>query len=430
MVQVSGSDRRFLFLQGPHGPWFHTLAGMLRTAGAEVWRVGFNAGDRAFWFGAPGYIPFRGRSEDWPGALSALIEAHRITDIVLYGDTRPVHAEAVAQGRQRGLTVHVFEEGYLRPYWVTYERGGSNGHSRLVEMSVAEMQAALARADPDQPVAPARWGEMRQHVVYGALYHTFVLFRNGDYRNFRTHRAIPIRREFALHLRRLLAMPFLGAERALRTAALVRSGHPYHVVLLQLEHDASFRTHGPFATMADFLATVIEGFARGAPEHHRLVFKAHPLEDGRAPIRAEIARLARAHGVARRVTYLPGGKLARVLAHARSAVTVNSTAAQQVLFRGIPLKAFGTAVYSKPEFVSDQPLHEFFAAPRRPDVRAYRDYRLYLLETSQIPGGFYSSQGRRSLLRQVVDMMLSPEDPYDALSSGTAAPRQQLRLVT
>ena len=28
---------------------------MLRNAGAQVWRVGFNAGERAFWFGAPGY---------------------------------------------------------------------------------------------------------------------------------------------------------------------------------------------------------------------------------------------------------------------------------------------------------------------------------------------------------------------------------------
>jgi capsular polysaccharide export protein len=34
------------------------------------------------------------------------------------------------------------------------------------------------------------------------------------------------------------------------------------------------------------------------------------------------------------------------------------------------------------------------------------------------------------LLRQAVDMMLAPEDPYDALRSGTAAPRQQLRVIT
>ena len=45
-------DRVFLLLQGPHGPFFHALARMLRAAGSTVWRVGFNAGDRAFWFHA------------------------------------------------------------------------------------------------------------------------------------------------------------------------------------------------------------------------------------------------------------------------------------------------------------------------------------------------------------------------------------------
>ena len=111
-------------------------------------------------------------------------------------------------------------------------------------------------------------------------------------------------------------------------------------------------------------------------------------------------------------------------------MTVNSTAAQQVLWRGLPLKIFGRAVYGKPEFVSSQPIAEFFARPSRPDSRAYRDFRRYLLETSQVPGGFYSKRGRRALLRQVVDMMLAAEDPYDALTLGTATPRQQLRLVT
>ena len=84
-------------------------------------------------------------------------------------------------------------------------------------------------------------------------------------------------------------------------------------------------------------------------------------------------------------------------------------------------------MFAKPEFVSTQPLEEFFAAPTRPDTRAYRLYRRYLLETSQVPGGYYSRRGRRQLTRVVVDMMLSPHDPYAALSSGTASPRQQLR---
>ena len=145
------SRRRFLFLQGPHGPFFHRLARMLRAAGAEVRRVGFNAGDRAFWFGGPGYIPYRGTPDDWPGTFAALLDEHAVTDIVLYGDIRPVHASAVRIARDRGLTVHVFEEGYMRPFWVTYERGGSNGHSRLMDMQIADMRAALERSDLEVP---------------------------------------------------------------------------------------------------------------------------------------------------------------------------------------------------------------------------------------------------------------------------------------
>lgn len=429
-MAVTGEGRRFLFLQGPHGPFFHRLGRMLRASGAEVWRVGFNRGDRMFWRDAAGFIAYRDGPEAWPGAFQRLVAAHQITDIVLYGDTRPIHAQAAALARAAGLTVHCFEEGYLRPYWVTYERGGVNGHSRLMQMSLDEMKAALAHSDMDLPDAPARWGDMRQHVFWGALYHWFVLTGFRDFRNYRPHRSVTVGREFVLHLKRLALMPLHRLERAVATRRIRHGGFPYHLVLLQLEHDASFQMHSPFRSMTEFLDLCVEGFARGAPRHHHLVFKAHPLEDGRVPVAREIARLAAARGVSDRVHFVRGGKLAQLLNAARSAVTVNSTAAQQVLWRGLPLKVFGAAIYAKPEFVSSQPLHEFLAQPNRPDSRAYRDFRHYLLETSQVSGGFYSARGRHELLRQVVDMMLAAEDPYDALSSGNAAPRQQLRLVT
>lgn len=429
MNKATGQARVFLFLQGPHGPFFHRLGAMLRKTGAEVWRVGFNAGDRAFWFHPKSFIPFRGTQADWPETFAGLVDGLGVTDIVLYGDVRQIHAQAVEEARRRGIMVHVFEEGYMRPYWVTYERGGSNGHSRLMQMSVADMQKALELSDMEAPLPPAHWGDMRQHIFYGALYHWFVMFRNGDYRNFRPHRGVSVFQEFLLYLRRLTLMPFSWADRKLATARIRLGGFPYHLCLMQLEHDSSFQKHSPFSTMPEFLKLVIDGFAEGAPGHHHLVFKAHPLEDGRVNTRRAIREAARAAGVEDRVHYVRGGKLAQLLNDARTAVTVNSTAAQQVLWRGIPLKVFGDAVYAKTEFVSDQPLPEFFAQPTRPDNKAYKDYRRYLLETSQLPGGFYSARGRRQLLRQVVDMMLAPDDPYDALRRGTAAPRQQLRVV-
>ena len=427
---MTGDGRTFLFLQGPHGPFFYRLGQMLTRAGATVWRVGFNAGDQAFWPDRRSYIPYLDTPENWPATFTALLSDKGVTDLVLYGDTRPIHAQAVAAARTAGLRIHVFEEGYLRPYWVTYERGGTNGHSRLMDMSVAQMRSALENSDMDSALPPASWGDMRQHIFYGALYHGFVLGMNRRYRNFRPHRALGVGKEFQLYLKRLLLMPVQAIERRVATLRVTHGGFPYHLALLQLEHDASFQAHSPFSTMTDFLDCVITGFASGAPPHHHLVIKAHPLEDGRAPIRRELRRLARAHGVAKRVHYVRGGKLAQLLDEARSAVTVNSTAAQQVLWRGIPLRTFGAAVYAKPEFVSQKPLPEFFASAERPDRRAYADYRRFLLETSQVAGGFYSARGRRQLLRQAVDMMLSEDDPYDALRLGTAAPRQQLRIVT
>jgi capsular polysaccharide export protein len=430
MTAITTDSRVFLFLQGPHGPFFNRLGKMLRLAGAEVWRVGFNAGDYAFWFHPQSYIAYKGTSSDWLDTFKALITEKNVTDIVLYGDTRPIHAAAVEEARRLGLTIHVFEEGYMRPYWVTYERGGSNGNSKLMDMNIANMQDALAQSDMEAPLPPGHWGDMRQHIFYGALYHWFVMFRNGDYRNFRPHRSLPVAKEFQLYIKRLLLMPFLAIDRLISTMRIRLGGFPYHLALLQLEHDSSFQKHSPFETMSDFLELVIEGFASGAPKHHHLVVKAHPLEDGRVPVRRDIKRLSRKLGIESRVHYVRGGKLAQLLNDARTAVTVNSTAGQQVLWRGIPLKVFGRAVYAQPEFVSDQPLAEFFEGASRPDNKAYKDFRRYLLETSQVPGGFYSARGRRQLLRQVVDMMLARHDPYDALALGTAAPRQQLRLVT
>jgi capsular polysaccharide export protein len=291
------------------------------------------------------------------------------------------------------------------------------------------MQAALAKVDLDLPDAPAIWGDMRQHMFWGALYHGCVALGFRAYANFRPHRALTVGQEFLLYLKRFLLMPFHRLERRIATARIRKGGFPYHLAILQLEHDASFRDHSPFSTMTEFLDLVMAGFAKGAPQHHHIVFKAHPLEDGRVPLAREVRRLAVLHGLTGRVHFLRGGKLAQLLNEARSAVTVNSTAGQQALWRGLPLRSFGAAVYAKPEFVSAQPLDAFFAAPNRPDTRAYRDYRHFLLETSQVVGGYYSARGRRALLRQVADLMLAPDDPYQALSSGSAAPRQQLRLV-
>ncbi|MEO1273825.1 MAG: capsule biosynthesis protein CapA [Pseudomonadota bacterium] len=422
------AERLFLFLQGPHGPFFSDLASQLRRAGAETHKIAFNAGDQHYWRSRDGLTPYRGTPDDWATYLEAYLDEHPVTDMVLYGDMRPIHATAARIARSRGIPLHCFEEGYLRPYWITYERGGVNGNSRLMQMGVPEMQARLAEQPGKLPEAPAQWGAIWHHILYGALYHFMVLFRNGRYQNFRPHRTISVRREWMLYLKRLALFPLHALDRRFQTRRLRRSGANFHLVLLQLAHDSSFRDHSDFKHISEFIGLCCHGFAVGAPKHHRLVFKTHPLEDGREPIYKIIRAAAERYGVADRVHMIRGGRLGEMLDQASSAVTVNSTAAQQALWRGLPLRAFGRSVYDKAEFVSHQPIEEFFANPRVPDVEAYMTYRQFLLETSQMPGGFYTASGRADAIRHVADRMLRLEDPYETIGARRAAPRPQLRV--
>ncbi len=419
-------QRVFLMLQGPHGPFFDRLGRLLRASGAQVWRCAFNAGDEFFWSDKAHLLRHEGSSAQWPAHLARIIAERNVTDIVLYGDVRPIHAAARAATKSLGLRLHVFEEGYLRPYWISYERGGSNGHSALLDISLPEMRAMLRDTASEVRRPPAKWGDMRQHKFYGAFYHFLVLVANRRYRQFTSHRALPVFDEFRLNLRRLILTPFHSATRAVQWRRFRLSGDPYLLVLMQLEHDSNLQGHSPFDTNRQFVEDVVAEFARSAPRHHHLLFKAHPLEDGRARNRRSIREAAARHGVADRVHYFRGGKLADMLAHARAVITVNSTAAQQALWRGLPVKALGSAVYCKPGLVSDQPLAEFLAHPRQPDTASYRAFRDYLLQTSQVPGGFYSRRSRAHALRLAADLILAPEDPYQALAVGRFQRRQQI----
>ncbi|QPH54279.1 capsule biosynthesis protein [Pontivivens ytuae] len=420
--------RSFLFLQGPHGPFIAALAARLQAAGHRCARIGFNGGDAAEWRGE-GFHACRGGVAELPELLDRLLPD--VTDVVLYGDYRPVHRVAAEAARAAGCRLHFLEEGYLRPHWITYERSGVNGNSPLMDLSLEEIVARAARLTRPDRAAPDQWGAMLGHMRHGLTYHARIALAARAWPEAPEHREIGAARERRTVLTALADLPARRLRRRFRERALMRTGAPYHVVLLQLGHDASVQAHSPYSGMAPFVADVARAFAESAPAHHHLVFKAHPFEDGRENLPREIRAAARRHALSDRVHFLEGEPLARLLDGAQSAVTVNSTAAQQALWRGLPVRTFGRAVYAKPGLVSDQPLTAFFAAPEPPDHAAYLAFRRYLLATSQIKGSFYTRGGREAVLRRLVDAILAESDPYEATERGAGVTdRPFLQLAT
>lgn len=409
---MAAEPRKFLMLQGPHGPFFLQLARRLRQAGHDVYRIGFNAGDGYFW-GRSHYQTFTNVDDSWEEYLSDFLAENEITDIVLYGDTRWRHSVALKLGRALGLRLHVFEEGYLRPFWATYERDGASGHSPLMNISIEEMEQALEFWNRQVAEVPAHWGELRQHIFYGALYHARVLWGSLFDQKYVSHRDRCIKAELRSHLKHLALLPYKVVRRYLAQRRILRSDYVYSLVLLQLAHDASIQSHSSFKDMISFIRLGLQDFANHAPKHMHLVFKAHPLEDYFQPLAEYTFKRAAQLGISDRVHFIEGGKLAQLLDRAFSVVTINSTGAQQALWRGLPLRALGRAVYAKPSLVSDQPLGAFFEDPTYPNREDYAIFRRFMMETSQVPGGFYSAQGRASLIRSVLPWLLDDKSQYE-----------------
>jgi len=422
------NPQNFLFLQGPHGPFFGKLGHSLLAAGYGVRKVGFNRGDRFFWPRALPYTAYTGAEPEWAQTLERIISAENITDIVLYGDARSLHATAVKAAKHHNLKLHCFEEGYLRPFWATYERSGSNGNSALMGMSIDDMRALIDEDSPEPFEVPTQWGPLWRHIWYGALYHLNLLFPSKTYAKYRPHRENSIADEFFNGVKAMATMPLRSIARRVATKRLLKRGDPYFLGLLQLGHDSSIIAHSAFDTNKQFVDLCIKEFSRGARSHYRLVFKTHPLDDGRDRLKSHIIASAAKNGIADRVDFIQGGKLGKLLDSATGAITINSTAAQQALWRGLPVRAIGDSVFKKDPLVSRQPLAKFFEQPTAPDRAAYLDYRRFLLQSSQVAGGFYTSKGRAALTRRVVDMMLAENGPYTRRDSAKKA-RPHLKLA-
>ena len=257
MATTNRNAGRFLFFAvGRMGPiFFDRLGRMIAPAAgrAKVWRVGFHPRRRrCSWRNRrpKAYLPsYRQHQRRGSSACAELFERswdHRTR--ASYGRCPAHSCRSDCPWRARAASPCMCsKKGYLRPYWVTYERDGTNGNSALMTMSVDDMRHALEKCDLELPDPPAHWGDMRHHIFYGAIYHFCVMALNRRYPPVQTTSrpdrgaGISAVSETAYGQCRSPSL-----ERRIASWRIRNGGFPYHLVLLQLAHDSSFRAHGPF----------------------------------------------------------------------------------------------------------------------------------------------------------------------------------------
>lgn len=394
--------RHFLFLQGLMGPFFERIGKVLANDGYEVSKVNFNGGDNFFWR-LPGGINYRGTLQDWPAFLKNLIQERGITDVLLFGDCRVHHMAAADVCRALHVPLHVFEEGYLRPDWVTLELGGVNGHSSLPrDPQYYQVEASLLPPEPAHSTVPSSF---RTRAYQGIAYNTADLLTRWYYPYWTNHRPWHPVTEGVGWLKRLSRRKAIAARTEETLSRLTASKAPYMLFPLQLDADAQVRLHSEFRGTQHSIEFVIASFAAHAPRDMLLIIKQHPLDNGLQDWRSIVARHGRKHGVLGRIGFIEGGDIALLVRDAKGVVTINSTTGTLALAKGIPVITLGQAIYGIEGITHKGSLDDFWSNPQPPDMVLFAAFRRVLTEYCLVPGGFFSDEAMDKLVCGVVSKL-------------------------
>ena len=378
--------KRILLLQGPVGPFFARLADSLRTVAAEVHKVNFNGGDCLFY--PTDALTWRGHPGDWPQFLAHVLEQRRIDIVLLFGDCRPIHRVARTLAQQHGVRLGAFEEGYLRPNFITFEQSGVNGYSQLPRQAEFYRHLECRPGKRELDVG----NTFRYAAVWAALYYLAAAIGRPWFPHYRHHRRLALSELYPWLRSAWRKALYAFRERAmlgLLTGALHRK---FFLVPLQTSVDSQVRQHSDFRSVAQFIRHVVSSFAARAPADVALVIKHHPLGRGFHDYTRLIGRLRDEFGLGQRLLFIHDQHLPTLFESMRGAVVINSTVGLSALSHNAPLKVCGVAIYDIQGLTFRGALEDFWqqADSFRPDPDLLRRFRAYLIEHAQINGSFYA----------------------------------------
>ncbi|MES2017067.1 MAG: capsular biosynthesis protein [Pseudomonadota bacterium] len=348
-------------------------------------KINFTGGDWLF-SGGPS-LAFRKGLDEWAAFFDNVLVTHQIDTVLLFGDCRAAHQIAHEIAARKGVEIGVFEEGYIRPDYVTLERHGVNAHSRLPRSFDFYLRAKTGEVPPVNHV-----GNMFGHAaMWAILYYLASALLWPMFRHYQHHRPLSILEGLVwirsawrkLYYRRKER----GAQRKLASALSKR----FFLVPLQVHNDAQVHTHSVFDSVEEFIGHVIASFAAHAPADTVLVIKHHPMDRGYHDYFELVRRLGRAAGVLERLMYIHDQHLPTLLEHARGVVVINSTVGLSALTHGTPLKVCGEALYDIEGLTYRRPLDQFWgdAASFSVNRKMFQQFIGYLIDTTQLNGSFY-----------------------------------------
>jgi len=396
--QQENSGRVFLFLQGHPSSFTRKLANELEHLGHTSLRINFCVGDALYWFGRKA-VSYRGKFDNWPEFLRAFVEREGVTDILYYGDRRPYHIVAARIARELKINTFAFEFGYLRPDWITLERGGMSTYSHFPNdpEHIKKIATNFEKPDLESKYPYTKSTELFHEVTYNLssylLPFAYPFYKSDRYYN--------------LLLEYLSGIPglFMEKKRGRQARgvidAIMREKHPYFLFPLQLQNDSQILHNSKIKHQKVIIDLVLRSFAQHARPQDHLIFKQHPLDNGWERWSELVERLSQNYGLSGRTHFIVGGDLHLLLNRARGCVVINSTVGISALYLGSPVHVLGTAIYDIDGLCHTGEMDDFWLAPAKPDKELTDALGRTLAGTIQVKGNFFSPEGQAAAIPEM-----------------------------
>ena len=377
-------NKNILLLQGPMGDFFKRLDDYFRSKGANTFRIGFNAGDWLF-SNHDNYTAFKGKKKEWRDFFIDYVTKNKIDKILLFGDCRFYQNIAIQESQRLGIDAFVFEEGYVRPDFVTMEKWGVNNFSLIPRER--KFYEQLKKEDFKYlNIKPANPSFFKM-AWSASWYYIFAYLGKPFYPYYEHHRELnPFKEAFYGIRNGYRKIKYKILERG-KLEEIVKL--KYFFVPLQTYNDFQLRVHSEFSTIEEFIEVVISSFAKNAPEDTYLVIKHHPMDRGRKDYKKYILNLGKKYRLKDKLIVIYDLHLPTLLSHTLGTITINSTVGLQAMYHNSPVKVLGKAIYDIEGLTDKKDLDSFWENPKKPNKRLFFKFRQYLIENTQINGSFY-----------------------------------------
>jgi capsular polysaccharide export protein len=396
---VLTTRRTLLFLQGPTSVFWRELGSAFSANGHRVLKINCNFGEQWYWRQLSAWN-YRGRFRNWRHYLHRFMTTQHVTDVIYYADRLPYHVVAADVARELGVRTFVVENGYLRPDWITLERGGMSAYSHFPSDPGKIRQIAAQAAEPD--LTDRYLHRPFTEDFHEANYHNVEFLFRTHFPFYRPDRDTNTFVNIASGLRRRFRRKELDRRADAVIGQLIAGKLPFFLVAMQTQGDYQIRDNSPYTGIGDMIEEVAVSFAAHASPSHKLVFKLHPHDNAVVNWRQTIAEAAARHGINGRVETIDGGDLVTLFAIANGVVTVNSTVGLRAIRNGCPVKCLGAAIYDVPGLTHQGGLDTFWSHPAAIDRGMADAFVRAINGTIQIKGSFYHPAGRQAAIAEIV----------------------------